>query len=537
MKRNGMCPICYLRRLFLPAKPFIQTYELPTIDHKVQPTPLMGWSSWNTFRNNIDERLILDTAEAMAEKGLLDAGYRYVNLDDNWHSSERTAEGRIQGDPQRFPRGIRALADDLNAMGFKMGLYSSNGTLTCEDLPASLHRETLDAETFAAMGAEYLKYDYCHHEIMSRYAPLVYGIELSREGEASTFLDCTKARLFGMAKFMRDDKVAGGYHVAGLDRNAGYMEYDVTAPEEGDYVLTVCIRKKGSRYEKCLAALVNGRDIALYDIPAQKKYNHTARFQKTIRLSAGQNTVRLFNPIARDSDSAFLQYYTMGKALAHAAETRDGAFRPILFSICEWGWNKPYRWGAMAGNMWRTTPDIRPIFPWIKLIYGHTVKLYRYAKEAAFNDPDMLEVGNGKLTDNQNRAHFSLWCMMAAPLVLGNDIRHIPSSVLSIVTNRDMIAIDQDPLCKPCKRLKRGTVDVLARPLEGGRTAICLFNRAKGRRNVRVDLNRILRDEYVDRPTRDRYTVKDVWAGVTEDTGAALTTTVEAECVKVYVVE
>ena len=535
MRRNGMCPICYLRRLFLPARPFVDSYRLPPIDNGAPATPLMGWSSWNTFRNRIDEGLILDTAQAMLDKGLWQAGYRYVNLDDNWHSSSRTADGRLQGDLQRFPHGMADLAQRLRAMGFGMGLYSSNGTLTCEDLPASLHREELDARTFADMGAAYLKYDYCHHEVLSKYAPLVYGIELSRGAAPGVYYDCRQARLFGLAKFMHDSHVPQGYHVAGLDANAGYMEYDITVPEAGDYVLTVCIRKKGSRYTKCLAALVNGTDIALYDIPAQKKFNYTARFQQTVPLRAGANTIRLFNPIARRSDSAFLQYYTMGKALAAAAKRRGG--EPIVYSICEWGWNSPYRWGAITGNMWRTTPDIRPNFAWIKLIYGHTVKLYPYAHAGAFNDPDMLEVGNGKLTDNQNIAHFALWCMMSAPLVLGNDITRITAKVLAIVTNRDMIAIDQDPLCRPAKRLRRGTVDVLARPLEGGRTAVCLFNRSRRPHRHTVDIGRIVGDDYIDRPVRKCYTVKDVWAGDTFTTDGTIRATVDAECVKVYIIE
>ena len=537
MRRNGMCPLCYLRRFFVPAKPFIDTYSLPPIDNGAPPAPLMGWSSWNTYRNRIDEGLIIRTAQAMRDKGLLAAGYRYVNLDDNWHSSMRTPDGRIQGDPQRFPCGIRALADALHQMGFRMGLYSSNGTHTCEDLPASLHREYLDADTFAALGAEYLKYDYCHHQVLSKYAPLVYGIQLSRGGEEGVFYDCKTARLWGTAKWMRDDKVPCKCHVSGLDANGGYMEYDITVPAEGDYVLTVCIRKKGSRYQKCLAALVNRQDIVLYDIPAQKKFNYTARFQQTVHLAAGQNTVRLFNPVTGRADSAFLQYYTMGKALRQAAHDRKGEYRPIVYSICEWGWNQPYRWGAIAGNMWRTTPDIRPVFWWIKLIYDHTVKLYRYAHAGAFNDPDMLEVGNGRLGYNQNVAHFSLWCMMSAPLVLGNDIEHITQAVLDIVTNPAMIAIDQDPLCKPCKRLRRGAVDVLAKPLTDNRTAICLFNRTRRARRYTVTIDNILRDAYIDRPTKTQYTVRDVWQNSTMQTASALTSTVDAQCVKVYIVQ
>ena len=536
MRRNGMCPICYLRGLFVPPKPFIETYKVKPVENGAKTTPIMGWSSWNTFRNQIDEQLILDTAKAMKETGLLDAGYEYVNLDDNWHSSERTVDGRIQGDPARFPDGIPALVQKLNALGFKAGVYSSNGTLTCEDLPASLHREALDARTFASFGAEYLKYDYCHHEIMSSYAPIVYGIEISRLGTETRFYDCQKARLFGNAKFMKDKETPGGYHVSGLDKNAGYMEYDIPVEEEGDYVLTVCIRKFGSKYNKVLAALIED-EIYLYDVPEQKKPNKTARFQKTVRLKKGVNTIRFFNPCARRSDGAFLQYYTMAKELAAAAKERAGEFKPITFSICEWGWNSPYKWGKYAGNMWRTTPDIRPWFIWIKLIYGHTVKLYKYAAPGHFNDPDMLEVGNGKLTENQNVAHFSLWCMMNAPLVLGNDIRKITPEILKIVTNKDMIAIDQDPLALPCKRLKKGTVDVLAKPLSDGKVTLCLFNRAKSVKKHTVALDKVLLDDYINRPVAKSYLVKDVWENELYECDATLKTEIKPECVKVFILE
>ena len=154
-KRNKMCPFCYFRQLFKGAPK--REEERPPYDGGAGETPLMGWSSWNTFRNNIDRDLIVDTARAMKETGLYDAGYRYVNLDDNWHSSMRDADGNWQGDLVRFPDGIPALISELNGMGFKVGLYSSNGTLTCEDLPASLGRERDDARTLAEWGAEYFK--------------------------------------------------------------------------------------------------------------------------------------------------------------------------------------------------------------------------------------------------------------------------------------------------------------------------------------------------------------------------------------------
>ena len=139
-KRNKMCPFCYIRQLFAPK---IETgTEHPVYENGVRTTPLMGWSSWNTFRNNIDHDLIMDTARALKESGLYEAGYRYINLDDNWHSNMRDENGEWQGDLVRFPDGIPAVIRELNDMGIKAGLYSSNGTLTCED-PVSYTHLTL----------------------------------------------------------------------------------------------------------------------------------------------------------------------------------------------------------------------------------------------------------------------------------------------------------------------------------------------------------------------------------------------------------
>ncbi len=153
--------------------------------------------------------------------------------------------------------------------------------------------------------------------------------------------------------------------------------------------------------------------------------------------------------------------------------------RKMVFSICEWGVGKPYLWGASAGNLWRTTGDIAANWKSVCAIYERNVELYEYAGTGHRNDPDMPEVGVGKLTPSENLAHFALRCMMASPLILGNDIRTITDDVLKIVTNPRLIAIDQDALGKQCKRIAKGRVQVLVKPLTGGRTAICLLNKGE----------------------------------------------------------
>ena len=540
MKRNGMCPLCFVKQLLMPPKKVSDIYD--DTPYGGCPTPPMGWSSWNTFRNNIDHDLIVETGRIMKERGLLDAGYRYLNLDDNWHSSMRTAEGLLQGDLTRFPAGIASLVQELNALGLKVGIYSSNGTLTCEDLPATLGNETLDALTFARWGIEFFKHDFCHNVPIPRYAPLVYGVEVAKCGTgAGTFYPCTDAALTGLARRMPDKRVKTGCHVSGLDACRGAMEYSNIYAEEGcDYVLTVCCRKKG-QYDKAILIEVNGKDGDVIPIPSQKHWNYTSRFQTVVRLEKGVNRVRLFNPVASRADSAMLQYRKMSRALraatAQVAVERGEAEKPIVFSICEWGKNQPYRWGRSTGNLWRTTPDIRPIFPWIKWIYNHTVEKYAYAGVGGYNDPDMLEVGNGRLTEDQNKSHFALWCMMAAPLILGNDLRKMDDKILEIVTNRDLIAIDQDALCKPAKRIRKGGVDILARPLEGGRTAVCFFNKTRYTVSASIALNELAADRYVALPQKAEYRVRAVYAGGSSVVKDVVGVTLPRDATEVFILE
>ncbi len=541
MKRNNMCPFCYIRQLFMKKKP---TSVRPTFeDYPVGTalTPPMGWSSWNTFANRINEKLILDTAKAMKDKGLLDAGYNHVNIDDCWQSSLRTETGELVADYETFPHGMPYLVKEVNKLGFKLGAYTSNGTLTCEDLPASLHREQVDANTLAKWGIEYFKYDFCHHEYLSKNAPLIYSISISKFDGHPIEYSVQNAILSGLAKYMTDTKLPSGQYVSGLDANLGAITYNnIEVDEDGKYVLTINIKKSG-QFAKFLVAKVNDKDEYEIEFPDQKKFNVTARFQVIVELKAGKNTIKLFNPITSKADSEMYQYRRMGYALKRATERvakEEGREeKPITFSICEWGWGKPYNWGAKAGNLWRTTPDIKPIWPWIKLIYGHTVKLYKFSGVGHYNDPDMLEVGNGKLTYNQNISHFTLWCMMNSPLVLGNDIRVMSEQVKEIVTNKALIAINQDPLCKAAKRIKKGTVDVLAKPLADGSVAVCFFNKSSHKAKAKFDLNKLCDDEYIAMNKKQEYHASEQWTGETVTTSGHLDVSLEKCASKVFIIK
>ncbi len=192
----------------------------------------------------------------------------------------------------------------------------------------------------------------------------------------------------------------------------------------------------------------------------------------------------------------------------HDALNQTG--HPIFFSLCEWGYKDPATWAGNVGNSWRTTGDIKPTWESIIKILDLNNQWHEYAGPGGWNDPDMLQVGNGALTLAEQRAHFTLWCLMKAPLLLGNDLRTQSEDVLQIITNEELIAWDQDPLGK--QGYKRSThyldvrtiletsvtektsevrVEVWAGELSGGNTAVVLFNRSNRAQNITAFWNDI----------------------------------------------
>jgi alpha-galactosidase len=306
------------------------------------PTPPMGWNSWNKFGCNVSEKLIKGAADALAASGMKDAGYQYVVIDDCWQVG-RDPAGKIVVDPQRFPSGMKALADYVHSKGLKFGIYSDAGTQTCAGRPGSKDHEAQDARTYAEWGVDYLKYDWCHTE--------------------------------------------------------------------------------------------------------------------------GQDT--------RDA------YAKMSQALRASG-------RPIVFSLCEWGSTKPWLWAQGLGQLWRATGDIQDCWDcargWGGMGVTHIIDLmadlHPYAGPGHWNDPDMLEVGNGGLNTAENRAHFSFWALFAAPLMAGNDLAAMKPEVKEILTNREVIAVDQDPLGMQGRKVwDDGAREVWVKPLAEGGKAVILFNR------------------------------------------------------------
>jgi alpha-galactosidase len=354
-------------------------------------TPPMGWNSWNTFQTNINEQMVKEMADVMVNSGMKDAGYQYLVLDDGWMAMERDPKtGDLVPDPKKFPNGMKAVADYVHSRGLKFGLYNCAGTKTCGGYPGTRGYEYQDARFYAAVGIDYLKYDWCNTE-------------------------------------------------------------GITAREA---------------------------------------------------------------------------YATMSKAL-------KAARRPIVFSLCEWGNNQPWTWASGVGHLWRTTGDITNQFDgildhgtWQQLgvmrIVDLQEKLRSYAGPGHWNDPDMLEVGNG-LSEAENRSHFSLWSVLAAPLIAGNDLRKMSVPTKSVLTNKEVVAVDQDALgIEGFLFQDHDSLQTWVRPLKNDDWAICFVNRSSKPLTVSFNWQENLVQDTLSKRSLDCrsvvYHIRNLWTAKEEGT-------------------
>lgn len=327
----------------------------------IKNTPPMGWNSWNTFGPDINEQLILETADKMVETGILNAGYEYLVIDDCWSLKERDKNGRLVADPAKFPHGIKAVADYIHSKGLKFGMYSCAGTLTCGGYPGSFEHEFTDAATFAVWGVDFLKYDYCYH-----------------------------------------------------------------------------------------SSLIHGKYL----------------------------------------------YRRMGTALKNCG-------RNILFSACSWGADNTAEWiRETDANMWRSTGDIADSWASVKNLTDAQDKILAYGGSGCFNDMDMLIVGMyGKgymglevLSDVQYKTHFSIWALLASPLMIGCDIRNMNIETFKILTNKELIKINQDNDCRQVYKLINiwnDNIKAYARNLENGDIAVGFFNFSDESGVVRLNIEEL----------------------------------------------
>jgi alpha-galactosidase len=214
------------------------------------------------------------------------------------------------------------------------------------------------------------------------------------------------------------------------------------------------------------------------------------------------------------------QYKLMHEAYEkmHQALLKTG--RPIVYSLCQYGFDSVWQWGPDVGaNLWRTTDDVNPSFDRIALIGRGQAGLAKYAAPGHWNDPDMLEVGNGKLTLDENRTHMALWSMLASPLLAGNNLSQLTPEVTAILTNREIVAIDQDKLGRQAERIyAEGPIEIWARPLADGSRALAIFNFGEQRsflRGISLHLH--------EAGAASGWHARDIWAA--KDLGTVTDTT------------
>jgi alpha-galactosidase len=213
--------------------------------------------------------------------------------------------------------------------------------------------------------------------------------------------------------------------------------------------------------------------------------------------------------------AAVKRYTAMRDALAAAG-------RPIVFSICEWGQSRPWTWAQDVGHLWRTTGDIKDRWWSLLRIVRRNMTLAGDAGPGHWNDPDMLEVGNGGMTGTEYRSQFSLWAVMAAPLLIGSDLRQASAETLRILRNREVIAVDQDPLGLQGRPVRSGGLDVLVKPLANGDRAVALFNETGRAARIATSAAE------AGLAWSHRYRARDLWTGRRFETAGALSAVVPA---------
>ncbi|MQL72187.1 hypothetical protein Taro_004561, partial [Colocasia esculenta] len=218
------------------------------------------------------------------------------------------------------------------------------------------------------------------------------------------------------------------------------------------------------------------------------------------------------------------RYVKMSKALLNSG-------RPIFHSLCEWGQEDPATWAPALGNSWRTTGDIEDKWESMTSIADQNDRWASYAGPGAWNDPDMLEVGNGGMTTEEYRSHFSIWALVKAPLLIGCDIRSMSNDTLKILSNRGVIAVNQDPLGRQGRKVKKdGDLEVWAGPLSGGKVAVVLWNRGSSQATITAYWSDLGLE-----PTKD-VKARDLWKHVNiPSIRGQISAVVESHACKMYV--
>ena len=450
------------------------------LDNGLARTPPMGWNSWNKFGCNVSETLIKQMADAMVSSGMLAAGYQYLNLDDCWEGA-RDGNGFIQPDGTRFPSGMKALGDYIHAKGLKFGLYSSIGKYTCATFEGSRDYTTKDAQQYAAWGVDYLKMDDCYMD--DSWSPdfdriVVNSVNYEAEAGSRT----------GLADIQNCAGCSGGQKVGTVGNASGALSFNsVTVPNAGQYALTIYYTDGNTAQEQKSLGYrtayinVNGVDSAdRYIFVPTGNWATPGPRTVTVTLNVGNNQIKFYQP--KTLREIYIERYSlMRDALAATG-------RAIIYSLCNQGGASSWEWSAPIGHSWRTTQDIHDNWSSVMSILDLNSQHAANAGPGAWNDPDMLEVGNGGMTDTEYQAHFSLWALMAAPLIAGNDLRSMSGAIQNILTNPEVIAVNQDSLGQQGSKVwSSGNLSVWSKALDNPiERAVVLLNRDSAAADITV---------------------------------------------------
>lgn len=540
------------------------------LNKKKNHLPVMGWNSWNAFGSGNTERLTKDMADALVELGLAQLGYQYVVLDDGCYKSERV-DGKLSNEAMKFPGGFKALADYVHAKGLKFGMYNDIGTNLCAGAAVgTCGHEMTDARSYMDWGVDFLKVDNCYYlwdnatfsdaaNVKYVYTPNIRSIRIVGDAYDGSFQAVTDGILTGRSGEKRDTYVTGigtidgtGPQPSPVGTQSSELEFRVNVPKSGEYLVYVTY---ATGQEDCVGswlqiAVGNKKQSRIFYDDFLQLTESAEEFRESdgipVSLEKGENCLRFMNH--RRQENTLNSYAKLLEGLNLVNPGHD-----VILSICEWGKTQPQNWGYKVGDSWRILNDITFCVgadgdpgtgSWsddytasVTSQYNKAVIMDEYAGlDKGWNDPDMLMVGMNGLTDVMCKTHFSMWCMMNAPLMLGMDLRRVKKGdgIWKIISNKELIALNQDSLGIQAKRVfcslnpenpdtsyivDNNRVDILAKPLADGSLALSFINLSgerKGEYRVNaMDLIRKIGDKMINQDTfaqAEEYRVLDLWS-------------------------
>ena len=532
--------------------------------------PAMGWNSWNAFGSGNTEELTKVMADKIVELGLDKLGYKYVVLDDGCYKSERV-NGRLCNEEVKFPNGIKYLSDYVHSKGLKFGMYNDIGTNLCASAAVGTHgHEKEDAASYIEWDIDYIKVDNCYYmwdnatfadpeNARYSFAPNIKAVRITGPDTDLTF-DRGNWQVSGSRAHFEGDYLTGIGTFDGtapdntpIGLQSSELLFNVEVPCKGEYQISVLYaagKEEGIGRWLQICCTKDRDNMMVFDglLPETESptdFRWSEPF--SVVLSDGVSQLHLMNH--RRQENILVSYATLLEALREKAPDKD-----IVYSICEWGKTMPGDWAYKVGDSWRILNDITfntgsaegdyGTCRWaddytnsITSQYNKCVIMDEFASlKRGWNDPDMLVIGMNGLTPEMNRTHMSMWCMMNSPLMLGLDLRRVEIDdwIYKIIANRSLIGINQDPLGIQAKRVfttykcedpskeyirDNNRIDVLAKPLSGGRLAVAVYNLSDetAEDDLGIDLNLIenrLGDKYpLELKDAQKLKETNVWTG------------------------